>query len=83
LSVVATDGPPAQANCSLGFQLLAAVAITALVGELFAERIWPFTSKAATWYGEVLCRHERLAHHTEPNQATIKQPLSAPWPAAR
>jgi len=77
----------------LGFQLQAAVAITAvnqaellhgmarlpegqrkqdlqqswegLVGELFAERVWPFTSEAAHWYAEVLCRREQLARPME------------------
>lgn len=33
----------------------------ALVSELFAERVLPFTSKAAHWYAEVLCRREQLA----------------------
>jgi toxin FitB len=33
----------------------------ALVSELFAERVWPFTSEAAHWFAEVLCRREQLA----------------------
>ena len=32
-----------------------------LVAELFVGRIWPFTSKAAHWYGELLWRRELLA----------------------
>lgn len=33
----------------------------ALASELFAGRIWPFTSQAAHWYGDLLLRRERLA----------------------
>jgi toxin FitB len=33
----------------------------ALAAELFAGRIWPFTSEAAHWYAELLRRRERLA----------------------
>ena len=33
----------------------------ALISELFAGRVWPFTSEAAHWYAEVLCRREQLA----------------------
>ncbi|WP_255142458.1 type II toxin-antitoxin system VapC family toxin [Synechococcus sp. EJ6-Ellesmere] len=32
-----------------------------LAAELFTGRVWPFTSEAAHWYGELLWRRERLA----------------------
>jgi hypothetical protein len=31
----------------------------ALMAELFAGRVWPFTSEAAHWYSELLYRRER------------------------
>ena len=34
----------------------------ALAAELFAGRIWPFTSEAVHWSGELLRQRERLAH---------------------
>ncbi len=32
-----------------------------LLAELFSGRVWPFTSEAAHWYGELLSRRDRLA----------------------
>ena len=32
-----------------------------MAAELFAGRIWPFTSEAAHWYGDLLLRREQLA----------------------
>ncbi len=43
----------------------------ALAAELFAGRIWPFTSEAAHWYAEVLCRRERLARPMATADAVI------------
>ena len=43
----------------------------ALASELFAGRIWPFTSEAAHWYGELLRRRERLARPMATADAVI------------
>lgn len=43
----------------------------ALVVELFAERVWSFTSEAAHWYGEVLCHRERTARPMATADAVI------------
>jgi toxin FitB len=42
-----------------------------LMAELFAGRIWPFTSEAAHWYGEVLVRREQLARPMASADAVI------------
>ena len=42
-----------------------------LMVELFAGRIWPFTSEAAHWYGEVLVRREQLARPMASADAVI------------
>jgi predicted nucleic acid-binding protein len=42
-----------------------------LVAELFAGRVWPFTSEAAHWYGELLRRRERLARPMATADAVI------------
>jgi predicted nucleic acid-binding protein len=42
-----------------------------LVAELFAGRVWPFTSEAAHWYGELLRRRERLARPMTTADAVI------------
>jgi predicted nucleic acid-binding protein len=43
----------------------------ALAAELFAGRIWPFTSEAAHWYAELLRRRERLARPMATADAVI------------
>lgn len=43
----------------------------ALMAELLAGRVWPFTSEAAHWYGELLCRRERLARPMATADAVI------------
>ena len=43
----------------------------ALATELFAGRIWPFTSEAAHWYGELLLRRELLARPMATADAVI------------
>ncbi|MFM9073513.1 MAG: type II toxin-antitoxin system VapC family toxin [Cyanobium sp.] len=43
----------------------------ALVVECFAGRIWPFTSEAAHWYGELLRRRERQARPMATADAVI------------
>jgi hypothetical protein len=42
-----------------------------LVAELFVGRIWPFTSEAAHWYGELLWRRELLARPMATADAVI------------
>lgn len=42
-----------------------------LMAELFAGRIWPFTSEAAHWYGEVLVRREQRARPMASADAVI------------
>ena len=42
-----------------------------LAAELFAGRIWPFTSEAAHWYAELLRRRERLARPMATADAVI------------
>jgi toxin FitB len=43
----------------------------ALATELFVGRIWPFTSEAAHWYGEMLQRREWLARTMATADAVI------------
>lgn len=43
----------------------------ALVAELFSGRVWPFTSKAAHWYGVLLSRRDRLARPMTTADAVI------------
>ena len=43
----------------------------ALAAELFAGRIWPFTSEAAHWYAELLRQRERLARPMATADAVI------------
>ena len=43
----------------------------ALAAELFAGRIWPFTSEAALWYAELLRQRERLARPMATADAVI------------
>ena len=43
----------------------------ALMAELFAGRIWPFTSDAAHWYAELLCRRERAGRSMATADAVI------------
>lgn len=43
----------------------------ALMAELLAGRVWPFTSEAAHWYGELLCHRERLARPMATADAVI------------
>jgi predicted nucleic acid-binding protein len=43
----------------------------ALMAELFAGRVWPFISEAAHWYGELLCRRERLGRSMATADAVI------------
>ena len=42
-----------------------------LAAELFAGRIWPFSSEAAHWYAELLRRRERLARPMATADAVI------------
>jgi hypothetical protein len=42
-----------------------------LAAELFAGRIWPFTSEAAHWYGDLLLRREQLARPMATADAVI------------
>jgi toxin FitB len=42
-----------------------------LAAELFTGRVWPFTSEAAHWYGELLRRRERLARPMATADAVI------------
>ncbi len=43
----------------------------ALLAELFSGRVWPFTSEAAHWYGELLSRRDRLARPMATADAVI------------
>jgi predicted nucleic acid-binding protein len=43
----------------------------ALMAELFAGRIWPFTSDAAHWYAELLYRRERAGRSMATADAVI------------
>jgi hypothetical protein len=43
----------------------------ALANELFAGRVWPFTSEAAHWYGELVSHRERLARPIATADAVI------------
>ena len=42
-----------------------------LAAELFTGRVWPLTSEAAHWYGELLRRRERLARPMATADAVI------------
>jgi predicted nucleic acid-binding protein len=43
----------------------------ALAAELFAGRVWAFTSEAAHWYGELVSHRERLARPIATADAVI------------
>jgi predicted nucleic acid-binding protein len=43
----------------------------ALMAELFAGRVWPFTSEAAHWYAQLLRRRERLGRSMATADAVI------------
>ena len=43
----------------------------ALAAELFGGRVWPFTSEAAHWYGELVTHRERLARSIATADAVI------------
>ena len=43
----------------------------ALAAELFAGRVWAFTSEAARWYGELVSHSERLARPIATADAVI------------
>lgn len=42
-----------------------------LLAEQFSGRVWPFTSEAAHWYGELLSRRDRLARPMATADAVI------------
>jgi predicted nucleic acid-binding protein len=50
----------------------------ALAAELFAGRIWPFTSEAAHWYAELLWQRERLAQPMATADAVAIDDVSSP-----